>query len=382
MYSQDKRIVLTLDAGGSTFTFSAIQGCQEVISPLSLQAHPNDLNKCLDALIEGFSHAIKELKAKNKNQPCAISFAFPGPADYKNGVIGGDLPNFPAFRAGVPLGEILKRRFHLPVYINNDGNLFAYGEAILGVLPAINHRLQEKKHAPIYRNLIGITMGTGFGAGVVIRDELLFGDNGCGGDIWSFRNKLYPDKIAEESVSIRGVAREYENLSGDREAGLTPKDIFYIAEGKRKGNRDAAIKAFSLLGEVAGDCIAHMLTFLDGIIVLGGGIMGASKYIVPALKKEMRSHLNSFDGHTFNRLQMQLYDLTDETDSAAFYDHHSSSVSLSPYNDKIGDGAIEETVPYHADKKTGIIVSQLGTSRAISLGAYAYALRQIDLEKK
>lgn len=69
------------------------------------------------------------MKRQLENEPVAISFAFPGPADYKNGVIG-DLPNFPVFRGGVALGAFLEEEFGIPVYINNDGNLFAYGEAL------------------------------------------------------------------------------------------------------------------------------------------------------------------------------------------------------------------------------------------------------------
>ena len=61
-------------------------------------------------------------------KPVAISFAFPGPADYPNGIIGGYLPNFPSFREGVALGPFLEYKFGIPVFINNDGDLFAYGE--------------------------------------------------------------------------------------------------------------------------------------------------------------------------------------------------------------------------------------------------------------
>ena len=49
-------------------------------------------------------------------------------ADYAHGIIG-DLPNFPGFRGGVALGPYLEHVFGIPVFINNDGNLFAYGEA-------------------------------------------------------------------------------------------------------------------------------------------------------------------------------------------------------------------------------------------------------------
>ena len=63
-------------------------------------------------------------------QPAAISFAFPGPADYPRGIIGGYLPNFPSFRDGVALKDFLEERFGIPTFINNDGDLYAYGEAL------------------------------------------------------------------------------------------------------------------------------------------------------------------------------------------------------------------------------------------------------------
>ena len=66
-----------------------------------------------------------------------------------------------------------------------------------------------------YKNLLGVTLGTGFGAGVVINQKLLLGDNAAGGDIWCFRNKKYPEYIVEESVSIRAVMRVYAERSGD-----------------------------------------------------------------------------------------------------------------------------------------------------------------------
>ena len=88
--------------------------------------------------MEGMRH----ISSQTDIPPVAISFAFPGPADYRNGIIG-DLPNFPSFRGGVALGPYLSRKFGLPVFINNDGNLFAYGEALCGALPEINSRLAE-----------------------------------------------------------------------------------------------------------------------------------------------------------------------------------------------------------------------------------------------
>ena len=87
---------MTLDAGGTNFVFSAIQGNKEVVTPIILTACPEDLDLCLQTLVFGFRQVEQQLEQK----PVAISFAFPGPADYVDGVIG-DLPNFPAFRGGV-----------------------------------------------------------------------------------------------------------------------------------------------------------------------------------------------------------------------------------------------------------------------------------------
>lgn len=160
MYEHDERIVMTLDAGGTNFVFSAIQGCREIVEPICLPAASDDLERCLSVLVEGFLEVEKRLP----KLPVAISFAFPGPADYEHGIIG-DLPNFPAFRGGVALGPYLREQFGIPVFINNDGNLFAYGEALAGTLPEVNKRLKEAGSSKVYKNLLGITLGTGFGAG-------------------------------------------------------------------------------------------------------------------------------------------------------------------------------------------------------------------------
>ena len=47
MYESDKRIVMTLDAGGTNFVFSAIQGCQEIVEPICRPAVSDNLERCL-----------------------------------------------------------------------------------------------------------------------------------------------------------------------------------------------------------------------------------------------------------------------------------------------------------------------------------------------
>lgn len=364
VYNHDNRIVMTLDAGGTNFVFSAIQANNEIVEPFCLPAYPDDLEKCLNTLIDGFTHVKDQLPA----MPVAISFAFPGPADYKNGIIG-DLPNFPSFRGGVPLGPFLQEHFKIPVFINNDGNLFAYGEALAGALPALNERLRANGCNRVYQNLVGITFGTGFGSGIVINRRLLTGDNHCGGDVWVFRNKLYPGKIAEESVSVRALVRVYNEFAKTKDSSLTPKEIFAIAEGEKEGDKQAAITSFTQFGEVAGDAIAHLLTFTDGIVVIGGGIIGAAKYIMPPLMKELHSSLATFDGNTFPRLQMDVIDPEDVRQFGQLISEESIPLAVPGSN---------KTVSYNPNKKTVIMKTLLGTSKAVSLGAYSYALSMLD----
>lgn len=362
MINNDKRIVMTLDAGGTNLVFSAIQGGKVIVTPITLSVDTGNLISCLETLKQGFFY-IKNCLPDN---PVAISFAFPGPADYPAGIIG-DLPNFPSFRGGVALGPYLEEVFKIPVFINNDGNLFAYGEALTGVLPAINDALEGAGSIKRYKNLLGVTLGTGFGCGVVLDGKLLLGDNAAGGDIWCFRNKKYPEFIIEDSVSIRAVKRVYAEYSGDK-AVLTPKDIFDIAEGDISGDRDAAIKSFEELGEMAGDAIAAAITIVDGIVVIGGGLSGAAKYIVPALVKELSGMTAMMSGERFNRLQMRAFNLDDEAQMKEFIESRITKVTVPGTN---------RTVDYDPLKRIGVIVSRQGTSHSVAMGAYMYALNQL-----
>lgn len=200
MYEKDRRIVITLDAGGTNFVFGAVQGDRFVVEPITLPSNSDRLDRCLETMVEGFRTVISRLP----EQPAAISFAFPGPADYPRGIIGGYLPNFPSFRDGVALKDFLEERFGIPTFINNDGDLYAYGEALAGALPEINARLEAAGSAKRFRNLIGYTWGTGFGVGIVSDNRLHIGDNSCV-ETFCLRHKDLPDINVEEGVSIRAV---------------------------------------------------------------------------------------------------------------------------------------------------------------------------------
>ncbi|HQW16310.1 MAG TPA: ROK family protein [Niabella sp.] len=367
MYSNDDRIILTLDAGGTNFVFKAIQACKQIGTQVILPSHSSDLKQCIGSIMNGFRSLIGGLPQK----AVAISFAFPGPADYTNGVIG-DLPNFSAFRGGVALKAILEYEFQLPVFINNDGNLFAYGEAVSGALQEINRALLTVGSKRQYRNLLGLTLGTGLGSGVVVSGHLLTGDNGCGGDLWCSAHHQQPDLIVEEAISARAVCRRYSELSGITDLNLQPHDIYGIAEAIVPGDRQAAIDSFSALGTALGFTIAETLNIIDGIVVIGGGLSGAHKYLMPALMAAIRRPRYTEDGREFPRTQTQVYNLMDEREQHVFLNDESVIITQKK---------TFKTVSYDAVKKTGVIITSRDTSHSVAIGAYNLALTELDIKK-
>jgi len=357
----DERIVLTLDAGGTNFVFNALQRGKAMIKDITRRANGDDLNLCIETMKTGFREVIAAIVGK----PVAISFAFPGPANYPNGIIG-DLYNLPAFRGGVPLKAILEEEFHLPVYINNDGDLYAYGEALGGILPEINSKLESAGIKKRYHNLVGLTLGTGIGAGIVRKNQLFIGDNSAAAEVWLFSNRFSPQVNAEDVVSTRSVQRVYAKNAGlEYPNELMPKDIYEIATGNREGNRDAALKAYHETGRALGDTIANLFTLIDGIIVIGGGITGAKDLYMPSVIQELNNNFYPSYINELPRLVQKIFNLDNADEEAAFCKSYSKEIPVPGTN---------KTLTYDPVPRLAIATSRIGASEAIALGAYAFAL--------
>ncbi len=360
----ESRIVMTLDAGGTNLRFAAMRGGKPVTETVSLPSNGHDLNQCLANIVEGFTR----VKALCPEPPSAISFAFPGPADYPNGIIG-DLGNLPGFRGGVALGPMLEGKFDIPVFINNDGDLFVYGEAIGGLLPHVNGLLEKTGSPKRYQNLAGITLGTGFGGGIVRNGELFIGDNSMAGEVWLLRNKFHPEMNAEEGACIRAVRRVYSELTRIPFNEVPePKDLFEIANGKLAGNQAAALEAFRRLGESAGDALGSALTLIDGLAVIGGGVSGAWPLFLPALVTELNGTYTGPDGNKFRRLSSVAFNLEDPAQLDVFLKGGTRTIKV-PGSDR--------SLAYDPLQRVGVGMSRLGTSEAVALGAYAFALRKL-----
>ena len=93
---------------------------------------------------------------------------------------------------------------------------------------------------------------------------------------------------------------------------------------------------------------------------------------MPSLLAELRGKMRTLGGDGLDRVQMKVYDLDDQTEFEAFA--RGERRSLRVYGS-------DRTVDYDPQKRIGVMISKLGASRAISVGAYAFALSSLDARK-
>lgn len=190
----------------------------------------------------------------------AIGIGIPGLVDSRKGIVY-NLANIPSFQR-VRLKDFLEERFRVPVYINNDANCFALGEYKFGP-------------ANIHSHVVGVTLGTGIGTGV-IADSKLYAGNLCGAGEWG--GVPYLDKTFEDYCS----SKFFKNHHGESAKKLAKKAL--------EENKEAVL-AFEKYGEHLGNLIQRILfTFSPEAIVLGGSIRKA----YPLFKTRMFETLNNF----------------------------------------------------------------------------------------
>ncbi|NOY96580.1 MAG: ROK family protein [Chlorobi bacterium] len=186
-----------------------------------------------------------------------IGVGVPGLIDQKEKLVI-DTVNIPSWDI-VPLHESLTKHFNKPVYIDNDANCFAVGEKHFG------------KGKP-YSNFVGVTMGTGLGAGIIINNSLYSG-NFCGAG--EFGLMYYRESIIEAYCS--GQFFEARGKNGGEVAQMA-------ADGDRE-----ALKLFDELGTHIGRAITNILFALaPEAIILGGSVSKSYNLFEPALKKVLK----------------------------------------------------------------------------------------------
>src|SRR5690554_78737 len=188
----------------------------------------------------------------------AIGIGIPGLVDSENGIVY-NLANIPSFQK-VGLKDYLEDKFHVPVYVNNDANCFTLGEYRYG--PA-----QASKH------MVGITLGTGIGTGIIANSRLYAGYI-CGAGEWG--GVPYLDKTFEDYCSNKF----FMAVAGSSAKSLAKKAL--------NGDKEA-LELFETFGQHLGMLIQRILfTFSPESIVIGGSIRKAYPYFQESMRRTIQ----------------------------------------------------------------------------------------------
>lgn len=182
-----------------------------------------------------------------------IGVGVPSVVDVVNGIVY-DVYNIPSWKS-VPIKSILENRYNKPVYVNNDANCFALGEKYFG-------------KAKNYNNIVGLIIGTGLGAGIIINGKLYNGTN-CGAG--EFGMIPYKDDILEHYCSGYFFKKKYD---------ITGEELYKLA----LNNDEFALNVFNEYGKNLGEAIKIILYAIDPeIIVIGGSVSKSFNFFKNAL---------------------------------------------------------------------------------------------------
>lgn len=183
---------------------------------------------------------IKLIRQLMNRQVTGIGVGVPGLVDRESGT-AYDVLNIRNWKE-IPLKSILEEAFNIPVYIDNDSNCFAMGEYRYGVYAG-------------HPDFVGITLGTGMGAGIIKNGALIPDAHCCSGE---FGTMTYLDGIYEHYTGSFFFSRTF-GKSGEEMA----------AEADRGDS--SALKAYEQYGNHLGNAIKTIIMAVDPPLVIIGG---------------------------------------------------------------------------------------------------------------
>ena len=186
-----------------------------------------------------------------------IGIGVPSVVDMQKGIVY-NVFNIPSWQE-VHLKDVMEAEFGIPVHVNNDANCFALGEHRCGV-------------GQPFRNVLGVTLGTGVGAGIIINNELFCGSNTGAGEIGCLP---YLEHTLEFYCGSAFFG-EFHNTSG-----------MDAAQNAEKGDAQA-LKIWDEFGKHIGVLVKIILfTYDPDAIIFGGSIANAYPYFEDAMRREM-----------------------------------------------------------------------------------------------
>ncbi|MFW6230611.1 MAG: ROK family protein [Nanoarchaeota archaeon] len=264
------KTVIGIDAGGTSIRAGLVTKHGKLLQVIAEPTPKKNILATIKAM-------IKKLR---RDDTIAVGIGIAGPIDQKKGTIYP--PNIPSLK-GTNLKKAF-RRLSLPVVIENDSNCFILAE-------------QKKGAAKGYRDVIGITIGTGIGGGIIINNNLYTGKDGSAGEFGHItidatcQTPGYPINGSLESMaSGRATERRARELVMENTRTIIRKnptmpDIITAA----KQEDSLALMILDDLGRHLGTGIASILNAFDPeCIVLGGSVAQALPLFRESMKDEIK----------------------------------------------------------------------------------------------
>jgi glucokinase-like ROK family protein len=245
-----------------------------------------DKDKIIEKLIAAIHNINKDFGVKWEKM-AGIGVAAPGLIDKKGTML--ITPNFGW--KDTPLGEILKKEFHIPVFVDNNVNAMALAEFEFG----------KGQGA---RNFVFINVGMGIGAGVVINGKLFHGESNCTGEIGhttvdyngpkcSCGNKGCLEVMASGPAIAKRAIKAIKEGEKSLIYKLVNRDLNQVtaeivSKAANQGDK-LGLNIMEETGEYLGTGVANIINlFNPELVIVGGGVTQAGDLIFKPLKKAVQ----------------------------------------------------------------------------------------------
>lgn len=279
-------MILGFDIGGTKCAVITARAEGESITLLEKKQIPTRLDIPPERMIDELMNLADGMTGGGKIEKIGISCG--GPLNSVRGTIDGP-PNLPGWN-GVKITEILSSRYGVPAKLQNDANACAVAEWKFGAGKGCE-------------NMIFLTFGTGFGAGLILNGRLYSGTNDNAGEVGHVRLERFGPVGYGKAGSFEGfcsggglaqlgyTAALEKAQSGEYPAyfkkGMTPNEVTArtIAEAASAGDK-TAIEVYGLCGEQLGRCLAMLIDILNPEkIVIGSVFARAENLLRAAMEK-------------------------------------------------------------------------------------------------
>lgn len=262
-----KNYVIGIDLGGTKISAAIADLNGNVIFQTTLPTNAQEGEEAVLGRMISVIETLFEKSNKTIEEVVSIGIGSPGPLDAKKGIII-TTPNLP-FR-NCDIVSPIRNKFNIPVYLDNDANVAAIGEFMLGAAKGTE-------------NMVYITVSTGVGGGAVINGKIYRGNTSnaleighttilpdgprcnCGnhGCVEALASGTAIAKRAKEAIE-RGLDTTLANYEN-----VTSYEVFREAEKGDIVATDILDRSLNYLGI----CVANTITSFDPeMVVIGGGV--------------------------------------------------------------------------------------------------------------